>query len=349
MEKDSDLIRALQQEIGLLAREDANSPEVMKVTSAFFAALPNQEGIKTERQQKVDLKSEKDFSHKPKDVVDFMKLFDNATGLKYLTHDFDEVDQKFDIHSFLIEAKKVFDQHTHKFTIPKSLWEIINQFAFQENPKWFAFGRKIEEGWSSEKWIKWSELYGYPSKNLDYERVIKEFKEQVRVRTLPKIVKSVVEKKFGSQEGHFNFSFIDLEKADFYTHVDSFMAGLEHLLDEVCNRPDFPNVTIQLDRRATENYRTRIMHIYHQDSYPFNKSEKEVFEKYRESGGNLWEVRNKFFGYCDWYIETIWDKQPMRIHLLKEGMVKNKIDVEIESLDSIVRPGFTHTLTFYTR
>ena len=293
----------------------------------------------------------KDFPHKPKDVVDFMKLFDDASSLKYLTHDFDEVDQKFSIRSFLNEAKKIFDQytHTHKFTIPASLWKIINQFAFQKNPQWFAFGKEIAEGWSSEKWIQWSEVNGYPSKNFHFENIIREFKEQVRVRNLSKIINGVIDKKFGDQQRQFNFKFIELEKADFYTHVDSFIAGLEHIFGEICSRPDFSNVTIQLERKVEGEYRSRTIHIYHHESYPSNKTVEEVFEKYQNSGGNLWEARKKLFGYCDWFIETIWDEQPMRIYLLREGMVRNKVDVEIEKLDSIIRPGFTHTLTFYTR
>lgn len=349
MVKDRNLIRDLEQEIGLLAQENTNSPAVMKVTSAFFATLPRQYQDAEERQQKAVQKVEKSFPHKPKDVADFMKLFDNAAYLKYLTHDFDEVDNVFCVRNFLVEARRIFEQYTHKYTIPASLWKIIDQFSFQEFPKWFAFGKVIEEGWSSKEWIQWSELHGYPSKNYEYGEIIRKFKDQIRLKAFPDILQVAIQKKFNTRQKNFNFNFIKLEKADFYTHVDSLVVGLEHLLDEVCNRPNLPNVTIQVESKAVEDYRLRIIHIYHHNSYPSNKSVEEVFEKYQNSGGNLWEVRKKLFGYCDWYIETIWDEQPMRIHLLKEGMVTSKIEVDIEKLDSISRPGFTHTLIFYTR
>ncbi|XWW47041.1 hypothetical protein JYG30_06225 [Fibrella sp. USSR17] len=333
-ETSSKITRGVENEIVIKGRRSVNA------------------GVRKNIPQILDEKTkniEKSFPHKPKDVVEFMKLFDDASSLKYLTHDYDEVEQKFDIHKFIGEAEKIFKQYTYKYTIPPSLWKLINQFAFEKTPKWFSAGQEIEEGWSSKKWIKWSETHGFPSKNVSFESIIKEFKNQVRVRALPKIIQRAIDKKFGDQQNSFNFNFIELEKADFYTHADSFTAGLEHLFDEICNRSEFPNVTIKLQRGIEGDYRQRIIHIQHHDSYPSNKSIDEVFEKYKSSGGNLWEVRRKLFGYCHWYIETIWDEQPTRIYLLRDGMVLNKVDVEIERLESIAYPGFTHTLTFYTR
>ena len=290
------------------------------------------------------------FPHKPKDVADFMNLFDDAEGFKYLTHDFDAADQRFSVNDFLKQAKIIFDSQTRKYIIPKSLWGIINQFAFQSKPEWFGVGGVMTEGWSSPKWIEWSETEGLsPSSHPAFNKIVQAFKELTRVKSLPKLIDSVIDKKFGDRKREFNFVLIELDKADFYTHVGRFSFTLGHLFDEICNRSDFPTITIQLERQNIGDYRHRILHIYHHDSYPENKLMEEVFEKYtRQHGGHLWEIREKLFGYCDWYIETVWDKKPVRIHLLREGMKTNQSTTEVEFLDSITRPGFTHTFTFYS-
>lgn len=336
----------VKKEIALIGEEVAKTKEILPAIKKNISDA-KKNAIHISKDDKV--KQKKNFSHKPKDVADFMKLFDSANDLKYLTHDFDEADKTFDIRTFLKKSKTTFDLYANKYTIPVSLWGIINQFAFDQNPRWSAIGKSVIEGWSSPAWIEWSESKGHPSKNRDFDNVIQSFKELTRVKSLQKIVESAIDKKFEDKKRLFNFTFIELDKADFYTHVGRLMLALSHLFDEICGRTDRPDVTIQYERQTVGDYRHRIIRIHHHDSYPLNKSIDEVFEKYRQHGGHLWEVREKLFGYCDWHIETIWDKQPVRVHLLREGMKANKVDVEVETLNSIPLLGFTHTLTFYFR
>src|SRR5690606_27053810 len=68
----------------------------------------------------------------PKHVADFMSLFNQRNGLKYLTHDYDENDG-FKIDNFLISANEIFAEKTKKLNIPVSLWRIVKQFAFDSH------------------------------------------------------------------------------------------------------------------------------------------------------------------------------------------------------------------------
>jgi len=292
-----------------------------------------------------------EFLHRPKDVAEFMKLFDDANDLKYLTHDYDETDKTFDIHGFLSHAKTKFDLYAKKYTIPPSLWRIINEFAFKEEPSWFA-GKVIKEGWSSPKWVTWAESKGHPAKDRSFEEIIQAFKQYTRVKgSLQRIVQSAIDKKFKDRKPLFNFTYVDLDILDFYTHVGVLTTALENLFDEICERDDCPNIRIEGTRNAkgSGGYRERIITIFQENSYPINKTLDEFLEKYKQRGGYLSEVRPKLFGYCDWHIETVWDGKPVRLTLLKEGMKTTSIDVEVEELNTVVRPGFSHILTFYFR
>ncbi|MBK9402196.1 MAG: hypothetical protein IPN36_15560 [Bacteroidetes bacterium] len=81
----------------------------------------------------------------PKHVADFMSLFNKRDGLKYLTHDYDEK-ENFDIESFLLKAKNTFDEKTKApFSIPTSLWRIVEQFAFSKEPSWTAISETYDK------------------------------------------------------------------------------------------------------------------------------------------------------------------------------------------------------------
>ena len=142
----------------------------------------------------------------PKDVAEFMRLFNQRDGLKYLTHDFDE-EEVFEIEQFLKKAKDIFSKKGQQFSIPRNLWEILKQFAFKKNPDWTSYDAnyenvKIAEGWSTNEWIKWStENKLHPIRNDKYKKIINYFRQLTRIESprLENLTDNVIEKVFGKE------------------------------------------------------------------------------------------------------------------------------------------------------
>lgn len=338
----------LDKAIRTLSNQRGNIEEVKALKIALFDAGLVVSNRENEQEESIKAKHSK--MHKPKDVADFMKLFNDPDELKFLTHDFDLPDQKFDARSFLFKARNVFSDYTRKYEIPDSLYQVIRNFAFEKSPKWWFNGQTIKQGWSTPEWLAWSEQYGHPLNNSDFATTIQSFREVTRIKSwatpLQKIVKSAVNKKLNFS---FKLEYIDLNNADFYTQADYLRKALEEIFEEIRQYPDCPLVSIKYDRQTVDNYRHRIIKICQHGSYS-NKPLQEVIEKYRQQkGGQLGTIRKNLFGYCDWHIETIWAGQSARVHFLREPMISNDVEVEIEDLDERELPGFTHTLIFYYR
>jgi hypothetical protein len=284
--------------------------------------------------------------HKPKDVADFMKLFEDREGLKYLTHDFDE-SANFDIQSFLEKSKKVFDTNSKKYSIPTSLYSIINQFAFVESPKW-GYGGSITEGWSSPKWIKWFlENKKHLKRSEEFEKIISAFRDYTKIETpkLKKIIDECILEKFGSSYKFINLSIKDADKVTIYTHVDDFKSAFKLILDGIKKRIDISNeITIECLRKTEEEYYRREIRICHHNSFPAEPLDEFIKKISEEQKGELGDAIKKMRGYCNWSIESIWDNQPIRVNILQENT-----DLSVDFLESFETQvaGFTHILTFY--
>lgn len=288
--------------------------------------------------------------HKPKDVAEFMSLFNSPNGLKYLTHDFDE-STPFEIEVFLKNTETIFKNITSKFSnphlsIPTSLWSIINQFAFSESPEW-GTNKSIKEGWSKSKWIKWSkENKKHLKRNPQFEKIIEQFRSYTRVESpkLKIILEGVLKEKFGNQYNNLDISIIDCEKADFYTHVEDFKYAIGLILDGIRKRLETSNkISIQYIRKTNGDYYERIIKICHHNSLPDRPLDEFVAEISKEQKGELGDVTRKLRGYCNWSVETIWDKTPVRINILHE---EKDVNYDFLTEESMIK-GFTHILTFY--
>lgn len=352
MNNEKKLIQDLQREVGTLTKAAGRSAEVRQLSRLFseVSVLKNQQLAVNENVEQI---YNSILLHRPKDVADFMKLFDDANGLKYLTHEFDDPNKTFDIHTFLKQSERLFTKSVGLyglFKIPPSLYAVVKNFAFESRPKWTA-EEEITEGWSSPEWITWSELNGHPLKSRKFEPIVQSFRQATRIKnSLRNVIDTAVNLKFGDKKADFHFDYHELvDRADFYTYVVTFKRALVALFDEICGRPQFPNVKFMYDRGSVGDYRTRIVTIVQEGSYPTNKTLDETLGKLRQGGGQLYSIRNHLFGYCDWHIETIWDEKPVRVHFLKEGMKYNKIEAQVDELTTLTYPGFAHTLTFYFR
>ena len=373
MAKDNDLIRELQREIGLLAKENENSPEVMKVMNAFFTVSPNQNNSIEGDQNEVIQPLEKNFPHKPKDVTAFLDRFrdkDNR-GLKYLTHDwsdasqenslrYDEViknavtefwecDKRYEITSQL-RAKLI------EFFITKSS-EKLNEVGKPEKPHFYYHTIKedklnqinVYSGWSSDEMIEWVKNNPESDPNCDdywIKTLINPFKNVIEIRRgmLDQYFRDYVYFVYGKELNNFTPFFCKtLKSARFFTDVPMFLGGIRQLLESskiyAKDENKKPYINMSYTIPVTENTGfglRRITIITDLDpKLPYDK-------KFLISGGNFGKAYNYFRGLCNWTILCKRDDKYLRINLLSD------VDgpEEQEVLEQEVT-GFTHILTFY--
>jgi hypothetical protein len=289
----------------------------------------------------------------PKHVADFMALFNQRNGLKYLTHDYDE-NSDFEIDKFLISAKKVFDNETYNnLKIPKSLWRIVKQFAFDsEQTEWTSISEDYKKplplkiGWATKELREWSKLnHLHPIRNEEYKKIINDFKRITRIETsnLEKLINITLDSVFEKEIDNFDIVKIDLSKADFYSHVGFLKKAFETIFEEIKKRSDSPlkrKITIKYERSISDDgYYMRKVKLTHHKSFP-EKELKLILKEWQEKG-NMGKIRESLLGYCHWSVETNIEDIPTRVNILRE---KNTAEYQQIENDP---DGFTHVLTFY--
>lgn len=292
----------------------------------------------------------------PKHVADFMSLFNQREGLKYLTHDYDE-NNEFGIDQFLIAANEVFEKKTKKLNIPQSLWRIVKQFAFDsKQTAWTSISEDYKKdipisiGWATPELRNWSKQNDlHPIRNEGYKKIINNFKRITRIEqgNLDKLIDATLESVFGNEIDDFKIEKIGLSKADFYSHVRFLKDAFKTIFEEINERSDSSEkkkITIKYERSISdEGYYLRKIVITHHKSFP-SKELKMLIEEWQEKG-NMGRIKEKLKGYCHWSVKTMIDDVPTKVNILKE---KETPEYEIIKFKKEEFPkGFTHILTFY--
>lgn len=283
--------------------------------------------------------------HRPKDVADFMYLFNKRDGLKYLTHGFDETGKTFNIEEFLSASKAIFDTQTKKLRIPSELFSITNQFAFAKNPEW----ENITEGFSSLKWIDWSNKNQLsPFQNKEFEKIINIYRSLTRVESpgLDEIIKNIANEVFNIAD--FEIKYCRLDKADFYTFTRTFKKAITSIF-EIINKKKFQDgttnkidITYQGKQGITnENYYEVSIIITHINSFP-TKDFDQLRPEWKSEKGTIGQIRENLIGYCDYSIESKFENGCYRINLLKDKTIPDFEKVDAEKIE-----GTKHILKFY--
>lgn len=286
-----------------------------------------------------------DNSFKPLSALDtarFLSLFNNPSGLKYLTHDFDPVDdgRPQSLDDLFIQAKKILNHRD--YTIPSSLWALINNYVKGQANWSDTFGITHNSFIANPSWKEWSlQNKMHPIYNPFFTKEIMSFRSTVRL--VPPLLKDICDKAQKS------LSLIvkeeKLEKADFYTNTYILYNVIKRILTMMNRRANkCPEVTISFKRATdTQGRMLRQIVINQKDSFA-NKSIDDVKERLvrNNEAGDFGAIRHQLNGYCLWQVETLWDNQPYRWNLLKNDDMP-----EIERIDNDLVIGFTHILTYY--
>lgn len=308
-------------------------------------------------QNKISKEKKKIPEPNPKHVADFMSLFNQRDGLKYLTHDYDG-NSEFDIDNFLISANKVFKKETYNnLNIPQSLWIIVKQFAFDsKQTEWTSISEDykkpllIKTGWATKELRNWSKQnHSHPIQNEEYKKIINDFRRITRIEpfNLEKLIDTTLDSVFEKNIDNFDIQKTALSKADFYSHVGFLKTALQTIFAEIKKHSDVPEkkkISVKYERSfSDEGYYLRKILITHHNSFPL-KELGLILKEWQEKG-NMGKIKEKLKGYCHWSVETIIEGTPIKVNILKEKEAPEYKFINCKPKE--LPEGFTHVLTFY--
>lgn len=312
-------------------KKESQQVEINNVDKRNFYNVAQKDTVKKQKKQKV---------HDPKFTAVFLSLFNRREGFKYLTHNYDN--SGLTLKDMLAQVRKTFGSYSYENRLPGSLRYLMNKFI--NGGEWTDFeGKKHTEGYSSESWVKWSEMNDnmHPIMDVDgIEKKIQRFRHTIRVVSpdLLNIIESIIQK---FPNFNFDFNGQSLGKADFYTNVFILRLGLFGLIKDMADHNGHKNIKIEYKPGFDGDYFIRQIIITQLDSFS-QKPINDVVEKFKSEGGFFSENAEKLTGYCNWSVESLWDGAPYRWNILKD---EDSQELEPIEKDKVV--GFSHVLTFY--
>lgn len=302
-------------------------------------------------------KKEKGFQgklHKPKETKNFLSLFNNSEGLKYLTHKFN--DGKRDYNSFIDLCKQEFEGAKQEYkNVPIPLLKRIEEFAFSEKPQWYI--RKGKEkifpgkGWSEKSFIEWyhNKINIHPGLDAKWNNeMILPFKETIEVRAgnLTEIIDEAITLALGESKDNFiiNKNNEELNLAEFYTDVDMFQQAIFHIISTIKDRAEKNfcfEIKIRYNNQTLEGGDFKVITITHINSKATKKSNDPSFAK-----GDLKTIKNNLWGLCNYEVEAKFPDGFKRKIFLTDDY-KNFVGKKNQSIDIDRAEGFSHILKFY--
>ena len=286
--------------------------------------------------------------HAPKDTASFLSLFYDPNGFKFLTHDFDpESNMNYD--KLMVQIREQFKEATAKYKIPKNLYALMSAFIYGGIGKdgkvrtWMdCNGNFHKENYTSKEWVEWSE--NNPNVHLlsneEIGKEILKFRESIRL--IKPVLCDIINRQ-ATKHTNLIIQTNSLEKADFYTYVWALENGIKRILDDMSRYADkTPNIKVSFERSFGDDYSKRIIKITQLGS--ISSSIDDVLKKFKTGGGAFNEIKNVFYGYCNWSVESLWDGKPKRWNILNDTDADEIDDME----DSNVL-GFTHILTYFSK
>ena len=278
----------------------------------------------------------------PLDTAHFFALFNNPMGLKYLTHDFDPIDdgRPRTIKALINQATGVVQEK--KYPIPTSLWVLIKNYI-EGKREWIdTFEQTHRSFVKNPSWIDWStKSQMHPINNPEYAKEIMAFRSTVRL-VAPALTEICDRAKKGLA---INVTEEKLDKADFYTNTYILYVVIRRILTMMNRRADnSPNVSIAYKRRTDSQGRMLRQIIISQKGSFAIKAIDDLRYRLANSpeAGDFGSIRKSLNGYCIWQVESLWDGKPFRWNILRTDDMP-----ETEAISESDVTGFTHILTFY--
>lgn len=329
--------REVQDFLYFMTHSKSLSREQQKRRDELLAkSIVTQEAVSTENGV---MKGKKQNVHSPKDTATFLSLFDRREGFKYLTHNYDN--NNTTLNEMLKQVKKVYEEEIRGKNIPKSLVMLL--YNFLNGGYWLdSMGNKKMDGYSDPSWLEWSQIHNdkHPITDIGgMETTIQSFRHTVRV-VAPDLEQII--NRISKELPSLHISMINLNKADFFTNVFVLNSRLLEIFKDIKDHAeDHNDVQVEYVPDISGQFFLHQIRISQFNSFSAKKIE-DVLRKYNSTGGFFYENAEKLRGYCNWYVESLWDGMPFRWNILDDTDAKT-----IEIIDTKEVKGFTHVLTFY--
>ncbi len=292
--------------------------------------------------------------HLPVETTKFLQLFSaEDSSFKYLVHDY--LNGPFEINDFLENVKKELETYK-KSNVKFNLLKRVDAFIAIDSKiidsnnigRWYFKGKFYKFSFSNIEVNDWcsQNLGRHPIYN--FEKEISFFKNTMRIYdgSLKNHINEIAAQQLGDLYTSFEIEYENVEKAEFYTDVDSLLSGIRGIFNSIKQRANkSKKIKIEFRARNTPDGRLRILNIIHINSIcekPLNKS--EIFGS--DNGGDFKAIEQRFFQVCDWSITANNpDSDFNKLNILYDI---NKDKQPREKIDSSKIQGFTHTMTFYS-
>jgi RNA-directed DNA polymerase len=290
--------------------------------------------------------------HLPVETTKFLQLFSNEdSNFKYLVHDY--LNGPFEINDFINNVKAELNNYESsnvKYSLRKRIESFIDIHKAGKYKQWYFNNISSRFSFSNIEVLEWAlkriNSGRHPIHN--FEKEILFFKNSIRIYdgSLKNYINEIAAQQLGDLYTSFEIVYENVEKAEFYTDVDSLLSGIRGIFNSIKQRANKSNkIKIEFRARNTPDGRLIILNIIHINSIcekPLNKS--EIFGS--DNGGDFKAIEQRFFQVCDWSItannpDTDFNKLNILYDINKDMQPGEKID-------SSKIQGFTHTMTFYS-
>lgn len=273
-------------------------------------------------------------------TADFLHLFSEPEGFKFLTHDFDSAGQ--DYLDYAGRARLALAD-AESF-LPSTLYDLL--FGFFYGPSWTdSRGRKHDICCGSGSFFDWCDANPgtHPINSTEYGQELMAFKSSIRIyqTDLGGYMKRLLRK---SRYPMLDFVLAGLDEIDCYTDVG-------HLL-EVCDKivstmaadrfsSRFSTVKITGRFGSRDGYQTAEIWV-EQVGANTDRTASDILHRIADGGGDLASFRTMMEGYFEWSIETCFLGTPLRINILCDEDVQ-----KIEDIPAKTATGFRHIIRIY--
>ena len=275
-----------------------------------------------------------------KRVADLLKLFGEADGFKFLTHDFDPT-RNDDFISLVNRCRILLVENTG--LIPSHLYDLL--FGFLYGKTWEdSNGTEHQFHCSSDECVQWcrSNPGIHPMNNPSFGSEFDAFRNSIRIydRGLDKIIAQAAEK-------YSNLDIVwdrrQLRPVSIYTDVYRLKQIINKILETMSDPRFTGQVQVSFQKQDDVNgYHVGDLIIEQKGSFA-GKSVQFVRDRVGKGAGDLGSLKNLMNGNVYWAIESLWEEGPVRVNLLKDSIFKSYF----EEIDANAVTGFRHIIKFY--
>jgi hypothetical protein len=358
---------------------EIGNEDIMNRIEKIEESLKNVDKIEPERKSLTK-------QHNPKEILSFLKNFNQNTALKWSSHIWDTTSKYETIQVFINEIEQ--NRKDYKFNklydYNIDLYNLLKKFLFNDNKIEFEDGipkfgwpnlNEIKFGWQypDNSLIEWCKQnpskfpmqYELPEKLKYYKKingkristfedVLTVFKTEIEFRENYLYNQLQIKLAFIND---FNVNEIShLKGIQFYTYTRGIMNGIGKIFTFFKGNEMFKNIQIQSETIGN----IFVLRITQLDSFPLKRINPD--EPLNFIGGHLNPIINDFFSLCDYSIitkfktinEDVFYGELKILHDNSEGIIEKNDIKHLETnplllkIDENQVKGFTHQLTFYT-